>query len=184
MEISGDLKLGLQRIRLVVFDVDGVLTDGRLFYTDEGETLKAFHVRDGVALKLLPDMGVDVAIVSAKDSSMLACRMAELGVHHYYPGTKDKRKTVETLARSLNVMPEEVAFVGDDMVDLHAMAWCGVGLAPRDAYEFVRDRADVVVPVNGGHGVARYVADIILQAQDKFEQAYQTASLPHFERDR
>lgn len=184
MEISGDLKLGLQRIRLVVFDVDGVLTDGRLFYTDEGETLKAFHVRDGVALKLLPDMGVEVAIVSAKDSPMLACRMAELGVRHYYPGTRDKRKTVESMAASLGITPEEVAFVGDDMVDLHAMAWCGVALTPADAYHYVRERADVVVPIYGGHGVARYVADMVLQAQGKFEQAYQTAALPHFERKR
>lgn len=174
----------LQDVRLVVFDVDGVLTDGRLYYAHDGENLKVFHVRDGVALKLLPDMGIDVAVVSAKDSPMLACRMAELGVHHYFPGTKDKREAVAALAQSLGLQPESVAFVGDDMVDLHVMAWCGVALAPEDAYEYVRERADVVVPVGGGQGVARYVGDMILHAQGLFEQAYRTASLPHFERNR
>ncbi len=184
MDMSEDFNARLSQIRLVVFDVDGVLTDGRLYYTQDGETLKAFHVRDGVALKLLPDMGIEVAIVSAKDSPMLACRMAELGIHQYFPGTKDKLKTVKNIATSLELEAAQVAYVGDDMVDLHAMAWCGVSFAPEDAYHYVHDRADLTIPVAGGQGVARYVADLILTAQGKFEQAYHTASLPQFERKR
>lgn len=184
MNLSKAQKLRLSQLRLVVFDVDGVLTDGRLYYGADGEQVKAFHVRDGVAFKLLVDCGIELAVVSAKNSDMLARRMKDLGVQHYFPGVKDKRECVIDLARSLGVQASQTAFVGDDMVDLHVMAWCGLGLAPSDAYPFVFERADIQLPVAGGAGVARYVVDLILKAQGLYDEAYRTASLPHFERQR
>lgn len=174
----------LAAIDLVAFDVDGVLTNGQLMYTAEGETIKAFHVRDGVGLKLLQDMGIEVAVVSAKRSAMVAARMRDLGISRYYPGTKDKLQCLKDLASELGLTSEACAFVGDDMVDLAAMSWCGVAMAPLDAYERVLAVADWVSPVAGGQGVARSVADAILNARGVMEQAYQHTTEAHFERDR
>ncbi|MHA7878304.1 MAG: KdsC family phosphatase [Saccharospirillum sp.] len=174
----------LSRLQLVAFDVDGVLTNGQLFYSAEGETLKAFHVRDGVGLKLLQDMGIGVAVISAKRSAMVAARMRDLGIQHYYPGTKDKRQCLLTLAAELSLDPAVCAFVGDDMVDLPAMDWCGVAMAPADAYSAVLAQALWVSPLAGGQGVARSVADAILTAKGVLEQAYRQTTQVHFERDR
>lgn len=182
--MTEQLQHRLAALKLVAFDVDGVLTDGRLYYGAEGEVLKVFHVRDGVGLKLLADQGIAVAVVSAKDSPMLARRIADLGVAHYFPGTRDKQACLAQLCQSLGVTAEQSAFVGDDMVDLTAMAWCGLGLAPADAYSVVQQRADLVLTSKGGEGVAREVADLILNAQQRYQDAYDLATTPGFERQR
>lgn len=179
-----DLSEPLSAIRLVAFDVDGVLTDGRLYYGPEGESQKVFHVRDGVALKVLPDMGIDVAVVSAKDSPALRARLSDLGVRHAFVGCHDKLQRLQSLAGELGLAPHQVAFVGDDLVDLKVMAWCGCGLAPADAYSLVLERADRVLTVKGGQGVARCVGDLILKAQGLYKQAYSLAADPYFERTR
>jgi 3-deoxy-D-manno-octulosonate 8-phosphate phosphatase (KDO 8-P phosphatase) len=171
-------------IRLVAFDVDGVLTDGRLHYGADGESLKVFHVRDGVALKVLPDMGIAVAVVSAKDSPALRARLKDLGVLHAFPGCRNKLERIQALATELGLAAHEIAFVGDDLVDLQVMDWCGCGIAPADAYPLVLERADIMLTVNGGQGVARYVADAVLKAQGLYEQAYSLAAESHFERPR
>lgn len=177
-------KTAMASLRLVAFDVDGVLTNGQLLYTAEGETIKAFHVRDGVGLKLLHDMGIEVAVISAKRSAMVAARMRDLGITRYYPGSKDKRQCLESLATELGLTAEQCAFVGDDMVDIPAMSWCAFAMAPADAYDRVLDVADWIVPVAGGQGVARSVADAILSARGLLDQAYHQTITPHFERDR
>lgn len=174
----------LADLRLVAFDVDGVLTDGRLYYGAEGEVLKVFHVRDGVGMKLLADHNVAVAVISAKGSPMLARRMSDLGVQHYFPGTSDKQQCLLELCRTLAISAQQAAFVGDDMVDLQAMWVSGLGIAPADAYPVVRDQADMVLTSRGGEGVAREVADLILTAQDQYQQAYAVAATPLFERKR
>lgn len=174
----------LSDIRLVAFDVDGVLTDGRLYYGPEGESLKVFHVRDGVALKVLPDVGIEVAVVSAKDSPALRARLSDLGVQHAFVGCHDKLHRLQALSDELGLAPHQVAFVGDDLVDLKVMDWCGCGLAPADAYSLVLERADRVLTVSGGQGVARCVADLILNAQGLYDQAYSLAADAHFERKR
>lgn len=174
----------LADLRLVAFDVDGVLTDGRLYYGAEGEVLKVFHVRDGVGMKLLADHKVAVAVISAKDSPMLARRMSDLGVQHYFPGTSDKQQCLLELCQTLAISQQQAAFVGDDMVDLRVMDVCGLGIAPADAYPVVRDNADIVLTCRGGEGVAREVADLILTAQDQYQQAYSVAATPVFERKR
>ncbi|MBU2865269.1 HAD-IIIA family hydrolase [Reinekea forsetii] len=184
MEISSELNKKLSKLSLVVFDVDGVLTDGKLYYTEQGESIKVFHVRDGVGLKLLSDMGIQVAIVTAKDSKMVAKRVSELGVKHYFAGVKDKKLQVEELAKALNIPLNEIAFVGDDMVDVPAMNAVGVSMCPSDAYDYVQEGVDYRVPLKGGEGVARHVCDVILKAQDKYQEAYKKTLNSNFERKR
>ena len=174
----------LSAVRLVVFDVDGVLTDGRLYYSEQGETLKVFHVRDGVGLKLLNDMDTTVAVITAKDSPMVKKRMSQLGIQHYFAGVKDKSLLLEKLTDQLHVGAENICYVGDDMVDVNPMSKSGVSICPADAFGLVREMASIVLPVNGGQGVARMVCDLILHAQGKLEQAYQMTTRPEFERVR
>jgi 3-deoxy-D-manno-octulosonate 8-phosphate phosphatase (KDO 8-P phosphatase) len=177
-------KSKLAGIKLVAFDVDGVLTSGQLQYGANGEVVKTFSVKDGVGLKVLTDIGVAVAVVSAKDSPMVAARMDDLGVNHYFPGTKDKLKVLSNLAESLGVKMNECCFVGDDMVDLSVMSKCGVSMCPNDAYPLVQESAQISLTKNGGEGAARLAADIILVAKGEYESAYKLASLPEFERSR
>ncbi len=184
MELSPEQNSLLNKIKLVVFDVDGVLTDGKLYYGSHGEEFKVFHVRDGVGIKLLTDMGLFVAVVTAKDSAMVNARMEELGVKFYYPGVKDKAECVKSLIQKLNVEPKQVLFVGDDMVDIPAMKLCGISVAPSDAYSYVKDTVDVVLDVKGGSGIAREVCDLVLRAQNIYELAYKIATSADFERKR
>ena len=174
----------LSGIKLVAFDVDGVLTSGQLTYEANGETTKVFHVRDGVGLKLLQDFGFEVAIVTAKDSPMVRTRMSEMGIRHYYPGSKDKLAVLTQMSQQLALPLSACSFVGDDVVDLPAMSASGLSFCPQDAYPLVQSQADVVLDVNGGSGVARVVADILLLGQGKYEKAYELASTSLFERRR
>jgi 3-deoxy-D-manno-octulosonate 8-phosphate phosphatase (KDO 8-P phosphatase) len=174
----------IQNISLVVFDVDGVLTDGRLYYGSTGEELKVFNVKDGVGLKLLPDQNIQVAVVTAKDSAMVTQRMNDLGISHYFKGVKDKLSVVNKLCNTLNINPEQVCYVGDDMVDLPVMQKVGVSICPADAHTLIQMNASIVLPIGGGQGVARLVCDLILNSKGILQQAYQLATTPHFERDR
>ncbi len=177
-------KKALVKIRLIAFDVDGVLTNGELHYQGDGEVTKVFNVRDGVGLKLLQDFGIEVAIVTAKDSAMVRKRVTELGIKHYFPGTKDKHATLKSLCEQLDLDVDQSAFVGDDVVDCSAMAASGISFCPSNAYPLVKNYADIVLNIGGGQGVARMVADILLIAKGKYEEAYQLASSSIFERNR
>lgn len=182
--LSDSATQSLVDIKLVVFDVDGVLTDGKLYYSAEGETTKVFHVRDGVGLKLLVDNHIHVAVMTAKDSAMVRRRMSELGVELYFPGVKNKQKCLEELIEHLNIQANEVCFVGDDMVDIPAMTVSGFSICPNNAYIKVQQFVDIIAPIGGGEGVARYVCDLILEAKDQYEQAYKLSTTAHFERKR
>lgn len=174
----------LQQIQLVVFDVDGVLTDGCLHYAATGEATKVFSVRDGVGLKLLQDVGLEVAVISAKQSAMVQQRMSDLGIQHYFPATKDKLLVLKKLCTQLGIAERAYAYVGDDMVDLKAMQAALVSFCPADAYPMVKESASFVLGLSGGHGVAREVADLILAAQGKYLAAYQLSQQAEFERKR
>ncbi|WP_119396485.1 KdsC family phosphatase [Salinibius halmophilus] len=173
----------LADIKLVVFDIDGVLTDGKLWYGAEGELVKAFHVRDGVALKLLPRLGVQVAVITAKDSQPLARRMQDLAVEHFYPASHNKAEVLENLLNKLDISYQQVAYVGDDTIDLPAMEKVGLTLAPADGHDVVRSVVDMVAPVKGGEGVARWVCDEYLKATNQYPQAYGIATTEKFERN-
>lgn len=177
-------RASLCKIKLAAFDVDGVLTDGMLHYQADGEATKIFNVKDGVGLKLLADMGIQVAVISAKQSAMVERRMQDLGVANYFPGTKDKLKVINKLASDHQLTLEQCCYVGDDMVDLPVLGAVGMSICPNDAYPLVRQEAKIVLPTGGGQGVARIVADSILYAQDNYQKAYQLSTLPEFERKR
>ncbi|MBE0483705.1 MAG: HAD-IIIA family hydrolase [Bacterioplanes sp.] len=168
-------------IQLVVFDVDGVLTDGTLSYSASGEEVKHFNVKDGVGIKLLAEYGITTAIISAKSSAPLARRAADLGIGHFFPGSHDKWAVLSELMDKLMLDSNEVCYVGDDVIDLKVMKKVGLSVSPQDAFWLVKDHADVITDALGGRGVAREVADIILGSRMPLDEAYIKAMLPEFE---
>ncbi len=181
MMLPNQIKEKAQSISLVIFDVDGVLTDGTLVYGPKGEEVKHFNVKDGVGIKLLQTYDIAVAIISAKESLPLKKRIEDLGIQYAYLKCKDKLQALSDLTQKLDLEFDQVAYCGDDVIDLKVMKEVGLSLAPSDAYEMVKDFAHVVTSVGGGKGVAREVADIILSSKMDLEQAYIKAMLPEFE---
>jgi 3-deoxy-D-manno-octulosonate 8-phosphate phosphatase (KDO 8-P phosphatase) len=153
------------RVRLLVLDVDGVLTDGRLYYGARGEALKVFHVRDGLGLKLLAAADITVAVISGRRSAMTAKRCRELGVKHLLQGIDDKLAAFNTLRGRLGVTPSVCACVGDDVPDVPLMREVGLSFAVADAHPQARNAAHVVTRLPGGQGAVREVCDYLLEAR-------------------
>jgi len=165
--LAPDALARARRVRLVVFDVDGVLTDGRLWYGPGGEELKAFHAFDGHGVKLLRMAGLKTAILSGRDSQAVSERAKELGIEHVIQGADDKRKAFAGLMRKLRMKSAAVAYMGDDVVDLPVLTRCGFACAPREAPQDVRHRVHFIPSAPAGHGAAREVCEFILEAQGK-----------------
>jgi len=157
--------LQLRQIKALLCDVDGVLTDGRLWYGPEGEELKAFHARDGLAIKELMQNGIEVALVSGRDSLALRRRMAELGIQHAVLGQADKASACQQMAAELRVDLHACVYVGDDSLDLPGMALCGWSFAVADAPEVVQSAAGSVLSTRGGEGAICEVAQMLLEAK-------------------
>jgi len=157
--------LKLRQIKALLCDVDGVLTDGRLWYGPEGEELKAFHARDGSAINELRQNGIEVALVSGRDSLALRRRMAELGIQHAVLGQADKASACRQMAAELGVDLHACVYVGDDSLDLPGMALCGWSFAVADAPEVVQSAAGSVLSTRGGEGAIREVAQLLLEAR-------------------
>jgi len=153
------------RIRLVILDVDGVLTDGRLYFGDDGNEYKSFYSRDGHGIKMLQAHGVEIAILSGRYSIATARRMTELNVRHVYLGIEDKLSVFATFLEQQGLRTEQVAYVGDDIIDLPVMARVGLAVAVADADPFVKLHAHWQTPHPGGHGAVRDVCELILHAQ-------------------
>jgi 3-deoxy-D-manno-octulosonate 8-phosphate phosphatase (KDO 8-P phosphatase) len=149
-------------IRLLVLDVDGVLTDGRLYYGPRGEALKVFDVRDGLGIVRLLRAGLSVAVISARRSPMVAARCRELGVRHVHQGAADKLAVLGRLCKRLALTPAAVACVGDDLPDVPVMRVAALSFAVADAHQSVRRAADVVTRHRGGRGAVREVCDHLL----------------------
>jgi 3-deoxy-D-manno-octulosonate 8-phosphate phosphatase (KDO 8-P phosphatase) len=158
-----------KKIKLLILDVDGVLTDGKLFFDNQGHEYKSFHVRDGFGLKLLRTTGVEVAVISGRKSTSVDLRMKNLEIEHVYQGHENKRAAFEEIIGKMKVTPEQVAFVGDDLVDLLIMSQVGLAIAVEDANFAVKQRADWCTRLPGGQGAVREVCDLIMQAQGHFE---------------
>ncbi|MGH8403070.1 MAG: KdsC family phosphatase, partial [Gammaproteobacteria bacterium] len=139
-----DLRERAARVQLVVFDVDGVFTDGRLYYGTNGEEMKTFHVRDGHGIKLLLKHGIQAAVISGRKSTAVTRRMRELGITHVFQGNDDKRPILEKLLQKLGLEAQQTACVGDDLADLPIMDAAGLPIAVADAYPEVRMRAQFV----------------------------------------
>lgn len=162
-----DQILRLRQIKGLICDVDGVLTDGRLWYSSEGEELKAFHARDGLAIKLLIKQGIHVALVSGRNSKALQSRIADLGIKHACLGEADKAKACAELQRKLNLSSKQMAYVGDDTLDLPGMAFCGWSFAVADAPLTVKQSARQVLQTQGGYGAIREITEILLNARNE-----------------
>jgi 3-deoxy-manno-octulosonate cytidylyltransferase (CMP-KDO synthetase) len=157
----------LADIRLVITDVDGVLTNGQLHYDSQGEALKTFHVRDGLGMKLLEESGVRVAVLSGRSSAALSKRVQDLGISLSAFGVKDKHAACLQLMEQAGATPAQTACIGDDSIDLPAFAACGLSFAVADAPSYIKSKATYSLSTAGGYGAFRELADRILDAQGK-----------------
>jgi 3-deoxy-D-manno-octulosonate 8-phosphate phosphatase (KDO 8-P phosphatase) len=155
----------LSRVRMLVLDVDGVLTDGRLFYGARGESLKVFHVRDGHGIKQVAAAGITVAIISGRKSAAVTRRARELGIRHVTQGASDKVAALTRLAKSRAIPIEHCACVGDDTPDAPMLRAAGVAIAVADAHRDALEAADLVTTLRGGRGAVREVCDWLLDAR-------------------
>lgn len=156
-------------LKLLVLDVDGVLTDGKLYLADSGEEIKAFNTLDGHGLKMLKASGVDVAIITGRKSRLVEIRAKNLGIAHLFQGVEDKLSAFRELIGTLGLQPQQSAFMGDDLVDLPAMRRSGLALTVPAAPELVKQNAHYVCQRSGGDGAVREVCELIMQAQGTFD---------------
>ncbi|MBU6198975.1 MAG: 3-deoxy-manno-octulosonate-8-phosphatase KdsC [Xanthomonadaceae bacterium] len=168
-DLPADIRERAAKIRLALFDVDGVLTDGRLHYSDDGREAKAFHVHDGFGLKRLMANGIEVGIITARLSHMVTERTAELGIAHVYQAQDDKLACYEQLIHALKLTPEQCAYCGDDLPDLPILQRVGLAIAVANAHPWVRERARWRTQARGGEGAVREVCDLLLAAHGKAE---------------
>jgi 3-deoxy-D-manno-octulosonate 8-phosphate phosphatase (KDO 8-P phosphatase) len=157
-------KLKNLNIKLLILDVDGVLTDGKIYYSDDGLETKSFHVRDGIGLKLLLKNQIEIAIISGRKSQATTNRMRDLGIKHVYLGTQDKIKPFNQLKKKLHLKNENIAYMGDDLPDLPIMQQVGFSIAVADAISEVRALADHTTKLKGGKGAVREACELILAA--------------------
>lgn len=157
------------KIKLAVFDVDGVLTDGKLILGENGNEYKSFHVRDGHGLVMLLESGCKIAVITARSSKIVAERMASLGIEYVYQGEKNKGARLMQLIEELGIEREQVAYTGDDVIDLPAMIKVGLPIAVADARPEVKQHADWVTEDRGGQGAVREVCELIMKAQGTFD---------------
>jgi len=163
------MKKQLTQLQLLLLDVDGVLTDGRITYTDSGEQVKSFYSRDGLGLRLLMDAGIKVGIVTGRTSQALVHRCQNLGVELIFDGIKDKSKALNQIMFQTGIAPCHIGFAGDDLIDLPAMSRAGISFAVADAVEEVKARADYVCRFPGGQGAVREICEAILKARGEWE---------------
>ncbi|MEA3251263.1 MAG: HAD-IIIA family hydrolase [Pseudomonadota bacterium] len=152
-----------RHIRLLVLDVDGVMTDGQLYFQADGQETKAFSTQDGQGIKLLRHAGIEVAIITGRESPMVARRAAALGIEHVFQGRDDKLTLLRELLDTLDLDFEQIAYCGDDLPDLASIHYAGLGISVPNAPDYVRERADWVTLRPGGHGAVREICDGLLQ---------------------
>ena len=160
----------MNQITCLVLYVDGVLTDSRIYITDKGEEVKAFNSKDGHGLKIILRAGIEVVIITGRISGALEHRARELGIKHVIQDAKDKRAALMEVAGRLGIEPAHMAYMGDDVVDLPAMAVCGLTFAPADAMDMVKDRAEIVTRNPGGHGAVREAIEILLKRLGMYDR--------------
>lgn len=156
-------------IKLLVLDVDGVLTDGRLWYGNDNEELKAFHIQDGLGIKLVLSAGIDVAIITGRSSALVARRGGELGIRHIIQGREDKLVALRSLCGELKIELDAVAYVGDDLPDLSAIRAVGLGATVANAHRSIAAHAAYQTARSGGDGAVREICDLLLTAQNKLD---------------
>lgn len=161
------------KIKLLVFDVDGVLTDGSLIVGDDGKEYKAFYAKDGLGIKMLQKTGVEIAVITARTSEVVIHRMQNLGIKHIYQGQLEKLPAFKELLLKLNISTEQAAYVGDDVIDLPVMLHAGLAITVDDAHPLVKQHAHWQTAEKGGRGAARDVCELIMQAQGTLETQFE-----------
>ena len=169
--VSQDFLDRAAKIRLLILDVDGVLSDGLIYMGNNGEELKAFNVRDGYGIRCALTSDIEVAIITGRNAKLVEDRCETLGITHLYQGQSDKMAAFNDLLGKLAIAPENVAYVGDDLIDWPVMAEVGLSIAVADAHPLLIPRADYVTHINGGRGAVREVCDLLLLAQGKLDEA-------------
>lgn len=159
------------RIQLAIFDVDGVMTDGRLYFGNDGNEVKSFHIRDGQGIKLLLDSGVEVAVISGRRAVSVERRMADLGIRHVWLGIHDKLAVLQDLLTQLCLSADQAAYTGDDLIDLAVMRRVGLAIAVQNADPFVKQHAHWQTPSRGGRGAVREVCELLLEARGQLAAA-------------
>lgn len=157
-------------VAMLLLDVDGVLTDGRLYFTDRGEEIKAFSTLDGHGIKMLLKSGIEVGIITGRTSTIVSKRAADLGIDLLYQGREDKRVVLEEILAQRNLNPEQIAYAGDDFPDLGVMQCVGLAFSVPDGHEEARNNAHAITANNAGHGAVREICDFILKCQGKYQQ--------------
>ena len=173
LSFAPELLLRAQGVRVAFFDVDGVLTDGGLYISEGGETLKRFHTLDGHGLKMLPRAGITPAVITGRDSPALRVRLKALGIAHVHYGTEDKRPAAEQTLKALGLDWSQAAVIGDDWPDLPVMQRCAFACAPAQAHAEVLARVHHVTRAAGGAGAAREFCDLLLVASGRYAQLLQ-----------
>jgi 3-deoxy-D-manno-octulosonate 8-phosphate phosphatase (KDO 8-P phosphatase) len=163
------MKSGLTDIRLLLLDVDGVLTDGSIIYDDRNVETKIFNVKDGLGIRLLLDAGIQVGIITGRASGALTNRCANLGIENLYDGIKEKTSALDDVLKKTGIKAEETAFIGDDLPDLPVLNKVGVSIAVKDAEETVKAHADIVTNAKGGEGAVREICEAILKAKNLWD---------------
>jgi 3-deoxy-D-manno-octulosonate 8-phosphate phosphatase (KDO 8-P phosphatase) len=157
-------------IKAIFFDVDGVLTDGRIIYDDSGREVKSFSVKDGLIISYLKKAGIITGAISGRDSTAVTKRCAELKVDFCHQGIVDKALVFEKLVKHYKLKHKEVAFIGDDINDLPVFRLCGFSICPADTFDYLKEQVDLVTSAKGGNGVLREVADLVLTSKGLFEK--------------
>lgn len=168
-DVTSEQRARAAKVKLLALDVDGTLSDGRLWFTSDGKEIKAFHVLDGLGMKLLRENNIEVALITARESPVVQARARELGLRHVYQGSRDKLDSLNHLCQALSIKHEQVAYMGDDLPDLPVLRVAGFAAAPANAHPWVRDYAHWHSHAGGGEGAVRELCDIILLAQGKVE---------------
>ncbi len=158
------------KIKLLILDVDGVLTDNRLYYSNDGNELKTFYTRDGHGMVMLRKSGVDMAIITGRESQLVAKRAQDLKIAHLYQGVPDKLPSFQNLMDKLDISSDQVAYIGDDILDLPILMRVGLSITPADGEDEVKSRVDYVSPHRGGNGVVREICEMLMKSQDTWQQ--------------
>lgn len=160
-----------KQVKLLICDIDGVFSDGRIYLGNQGEELKAFHTRDGFGIKAIINAGIQVAVITGRNSKIVETRMKSLGVQHIYQGQEDKVQAFNLLCQNLNLTPADIAYIGDDVPDLSVMQQVALPIAVADAHPLILKLAGYITHNRGGFGAVREACDILLESRGLLEQA-------------
>lgn len=167
--VSKDVLTIAKEIKLLICDVDGVFSDGLIYMGNQGEELKTFHTRDGYGVKSLMNAGIEIAIITGRQSQIVENRMRALGVNLIYQGQDDKIKAYHDICSKVNVSPEFTGYIGDDLIDWPVMEQVALKVCVADGHPLLAKRANYVTSIKGGHGAVREVCDLILEARDELD---------------